>query len=254
VNANRFIILTHGRAGSTYLQHLLSSHPLVACDDEIFNVSNTGENSFYSFSKHQHPTLSYFFLRESISRSSLNLPLAYLFKEYLKKFYSKEKEKTGFRLIYDQLLYYRPLVDWVTQEHIPIIHLQRSNPLKAIISLIKARETGVYTATSQSLVNEQKFKINPTQVLNQLNKLLKEKSQCQSLLRDNPMLNLTYEDLFEDQSPTIQRIMDFLGITDPLFHMPDIVKLNPEKISELLENYEEVKQALSGTRWEKYLD
>lgn len=255
MNIEKFIILTHGRAGSTFLQQLLDSHPSIACYEEIFNVSANSPGSFYSFCKRHYPKISKLFLREKIASSSLNFPLAFLFKRYIRHVYgTAQKSKVGFKLIHDQLLHYRPLISWVAENAIPIIHLQRRNYLKATLSLIIARDSGVYVSSSVSLKKSHKVIVNPVRLLQGTSNLLAEKVQCELLTRNNPSLTIYYEDLFDKQASTVQRIMDFLGIEDPSFRTPDIVKTNPEKISELVENYEEVTRAFAGTPWEKYLD
>jgi LPS sulfotransferase NodH len=255
MNTDKFIILTHGRAGSTFLQQLLDSHPSITCYEEIFNVSNGNHESFYYFCKLHYPKLSYFFLRGKISKSSLNFPLAFLVQQYLKHVYgAAQKNKVGFKLIYDQMLYYRPLISWITENSIPVIHLHRNNYLKAAMSLIIARDTGVYVTSSGSLKKSQKITVSPTRLFHGVNNLWKDKLQCDLLMRNNPSLTVNYEDLFDKQALIIQQIVDFLGISNPFFQTPDIVKTNPEKISELVENYEEVRQAFIGTPWEKYLD
>jgi LPS sulfotransferase NodH len=250
---NKFIILTHGRAGSTFLQQLLDSHPSVECHDEIFNVSNTNVNSFYNFCRRHYPTLCYFFLREKLANSLLNFPLAFLFRRYINQI-SNVDNTVGFRLVYDQLLYYRPLRNWVTKNKIPVIHLHRVNLLKAAVSLLKAQESGVYVATSRSTMKPQKINLSPQWILSTLDTLVKQKSKCENIIRNSPILSLAYENFFEDQPLAVAEIIKFLGIKDPSFKKPDVVKLNPEKMIDFLENYEEVKQALVGTRWEKYVD
>jgi LPS sulfotransferase NodH len=255
VNTSKFIILTHGRTGSTYLHQLLDSHPCIRCEGEIFNITNASDNSFATFAQTHYPTLSYFFLRGKISGSSLNYPLNFLIRKYLAQFYgSAPKPKIGFKLIYDQLLYFRPLINWVVTESIPIIHLQRVNILKAAVSLLQARKTGVYISTPGSSGAKEKVTIRPALIVNTITGLSKEKSRAETLLRNNPMLNVTYEDLFAKQSGTLEQIVDFLGAKNSSFHIPDIVKTNPEKISDMLANYDELKQSLTGTRWEKLLD
>ena len=255
MSAEKFIILTHGRAGSTFLQQLLDSHSSITCYEEIFNASGNGPENFYSFCKRQYPKLSYLFLRGKISKSSLNFPLAVLFRKYIEHLYSaSEVKKIGFKLIYDQLLYCRPLMSWVVENSIPIIHLQRTNVLKATISLIIAHDTGIYVSSSVSFKKGQKVSVSPARILHELNQLSKQKLQCESLTQNNPTLTVNYEDLFDNQTLTIQQIMDFLGITNPSFQTPDIVKTNAEKISEFVENYEAIRRALAGTPWEKYID
>ena len=163
-------------------------------------------------------------------------------------------QAVGFKLIYNQLLYYKPLSNWIADESVPIIHLQRKNILKAAISLVRARETGVYVSSNDVVAIGQKVLINPTLILDELKTYESEKSECESHLLNNPMLNISYEDFFADQSTSVQLIMNFLGIDEQALKTPNLVKTNPEKISERLENFEEVRQALAGTPWENFLD
>jgi LPS sulfotransferase NodH len=255
VSSSKFIILTSGRAGSTFLQQLLNSDPAIECYDEVFNVTNTNRHSFYSFCQTRYPNISYFFLREKFSRLSWNFPLAWLFQQYLKFIYEENRaDKIGFKLIYHQFLHYHPLVSWISENPVPIIHLQRKNLLKAAVSHIKARSTGIYTSTSASLEKHQKINISPAVVLHELRSLSEDKIKCESLIHNNPTITIYYEDLFENLSLTIQQLKDFLKIENIAFQKPDIIKTNPEKISESIENYEEIKRALMGTRWEKLID
>jgi LPS sulfotransferase NodH len=255
VITNKFIILTSGRSGSTYLQQLLNSNPVIKCFDEIFNVTNKSKDSFYSFCYAHHPKISYFFLRGKLSGLSWNLPLIYLFQQYLKWLDEDSRsKKTGFKLIYHQLLHYHPLATWVSENAIPIIHLQRKNILKAAISHIKARSTGIYTVTSTSSEWHQKIIMNPHAILNELYSLSEEKLNCQALIHNNPVLTIYYEDLFGNLPLTIRQLIDFLQIENISFQKPDIVKTNPERISEIVQNFEEIKHVLTGTEWEKLLD
>ncbi|HEU5289676.1 MAG TPA: sulfotransferase domain-containing protein [Cyclobacteriaceae bacterium] len=255
MTSNKFIILTPGRSGSTYLQQLLNSDPAISCYDEIFNVANKNNNSFYSFCRTNNPKISFFFLRGKFSRSSWNFPLAYLFRQYLKSIYIKTSAtKIGFKLIYNQLLHYHPLASWVSGNPIPIIHLQRKNLLKAAISHIKARSTGIYTSTSVSLEKRQKINISPAAILNELRSSSAEKLKCESLIRNNPSITIYYEDLFKNLPSTIQQLQAFLHIENVSFQKPDIVKTNPDRIDEIIENYDDLKKVLRGTDWEGFLD
>jgi LPS sulfotransferase NodH len=251
----KFIILCGGRSGSTYLQQILNSHPTIKCYDEIFNVTNKSHESFYSFCQTHFPTISWFFLRGKISSRYWNLPLAYMFQRYLTTIYKEDQsERIGFKLIYNQLLYYYPVKFWIRKNPVPIIHLQRRNILKAAISLLKAKKYGVYISTSVDLPQNKKIKINAEDILNELKRLSDEKLRSEFIVRNNPSITIYYEDLFEKQSSTMQQIIDFLQLELLPFQKPDITKTNPEKISEILENYAEVERALIGTAWEKFLD
>jgi LPS sulfotransferase NodH len=250
----KFIILTHGRSGSTYLQQLLDSHPDIACAEELFNVSNKSENSFYTFCRRTYPLLSFFFLRGKISSSAPNFPLRFLLQNYLEGFYSiQSKPIVGFRLIYNQLLHYHALGRWIVKNKIPIIHLQRKNELKVVVSLLKAQATGVYSSSSNETSTHSRIRLQPENILRTLVQLSQEKVACEKIVRFNPTLNISYEDLFEKQAPIIREIMKFLDANDRSLTQPDIVKTNPDRLSDVLENYDEVKLALAGTPWEKFM-
>jgi hypothetical protein len=234
---------------------MLDSHPSITCYEELFNVTNTRPNSFYSFSRDQYPNLSFFFLRRKIARSSLNFPLDFMFRQYIQELYQAgQKHNVGFRLVYDQLLYYRSLIKWITKNNIPIIHLQRTNLLKVVVSLLKAHQTKVYTSTSMTPKSDQKIKLQPSVIVQSLEKLSQQQLKCERVIQGNPVLSITYEDLFEQQKVVIGKISSFFNLTDASFSKPDIVKTNPEHLNDVVENYDEVRRALRGARWEKFLD
>jgi hypothetical protein len=51
-----------------------------------------------------------------------------------------------------------------------------------------------------------------------------------------------------------RRVLDFLNIDQVAPLTTDLVKLNPDSLEDMIENYEEVKQALSGTDFEEFLN
>ena len=252
---DKFIILTAGRSGSTYLQRLLNSHPAVTCYDEIFNVTNKSENSFYSFCQRVYPKLSFLFLRGKFSGSSFNFPLTHLFRQYIKFLYKNPSgDKIGFKVIYHQLLYYYPLVDWLEKNSIPIIHLQRRNPLKAVLSHAKAKHTGVYVSTSETTLAFEKITVDPQVILDELALAENQKKSCDPIIQNHPTLIIFYEDLFEKQPIALQDLGKFLKLEELSFTSPNITKTNPENIRDMIQNYDAVVAALTGTKWEKYLD
>lgn len=251
----KFIILSGGRSGSTYLQQLLDSHPTVTCYDEIFNVTNAQSHSFGTFCKKQFPITSWMFLRGKISKWPFNFPLRFLFQQYIKfLFQEKQNPAVGFKLTYDQLLHYNAIESWLKTNSVSVIHLQRKNPLKAAISLLKAKASGIYTVTSNDNPQNKKINIRPSEILDELKRQINEKLKCEEIIQNKRTITIYYEDLFGKQSETIQTVAAFLKIDNNSFTKPDIAKTNPQNLTDVLENYEEVKKLLQGTEWEKYLD
>jgi hypothetical protein len=102
--------------------------------------------------------------------------------------------------------------------------------------------------------SNQKIKVEPSMIVQSLEKLSQQQLKCERIIRGNPVLSVTYEDLFEQQNIVIGKISSFFKLTDATFLKPDIVKTNPENLDDVIENYDEVRQALWGTRWGKFFD
>lgn len=102
--------------------------------------------------------------------------------------------------------------------------------------------------------SDQKIKLQPSVIVQSLEKLSQQQLKCERIIRGNPVISLTYEDLFEQQNVVIGEISSFFKLSDASFIQPDVVKTNPEHLNNVVENYDEVRQALRGTRWEIFLD
>ena len=70
---------------------------------------------------------------------------------------------------------------------------------------------------------------------------------------NNPLLQLTYEELTSDYQEQMRRIQEFLDVK-LLNLQPKTVKQNPETLDKLIINYEELKQHFSGTQWEVFFN
>jgi len=74
------------------------------------------------------------------------------------------------------------------------------------------------------------------------------------MLKDKRHIEISYESFVANRDAETQRILDFLNIDQFVPLTTELVKLNPDSLQEIIENYEEVKQALSGTASENFLN
>jgi len=84
-----------------------------------------------------------------------------------------------------------------------------------------------------------------------------EKTRAQEKIADErfsgkPLLQTTYETLTSQFNEQMDLIQKFLNV-DPLPLSMKTVKQNPESLSDLVLNYDELSHAFSGTRWGAYL-
>ena len=70
---------------------------------------------------------------------------------------------------------------------------------------------------------------------------------------DVPFLEVSYESLVADHDTETRNVLKYLGIDKFMPLTSEFVKLNPDSLEDIIENYSEVKQTLIGTEFEKFL-
>jgi hypothetical protein len=71
--------------------------------------------------------------------------------------------------------------------------------------------------------------------------------------RAHPMLHITYEELVQNPREANAKLLAFLGVSYSEPHT-GLRQQNPEGLSTLIRNYEELKTAFAGTPWQHYFD
>ena len=74
-----------------------------------------------------------------------------------------------------------------------------------------------------------------------------------TMFADKPYLEISYESFVANRDADTRKVLQFLGIDEFMPFESDLVKLNPDSLEDIIENYEEVVRALKGTTFEKYL-
>jgi LPS sulfotransferase NodH len=228
-NYRRFIVLTRDRTGSNMLMQALNSHPQVAADYEIFGKLH-GESE------------------ESI--------LARCFGK--QPFYVRAK---GFKIFYyhPQDADDSPIWNMLTDmEDLHIVHLKRRNLLRAEVSSRIAYTTGIYGVRSKK-ESEQFQKAIPTVRFSpeDLERLFAQNRRWEhdAAIRfaGHPLMEVVYEDMVADFEGEYRRVLVFLGMD---YRAPriDFRKQGAKSLSELVENYDELKRSFSGTEWGAFFD
>lgn len=226
VITKRFVVFGQGRSGSTLLTSLLNSHPDIHVDGEIL-------------------------------RNWHALPHGVVQRRLLRC----GKRVYGFKLLsyqLDNVLCYRDpnrFMDWLVSEGFLVLYLRRNNLLQFALSQINARLNRFHQRDGFRLERRR-----PTVTRGELfwwfNQLENRFRYEANVLSGRDYLGLVYEDdLLEEGSwpRTVERVCNYLGV--PVSQATtDFIKVNPQRLRDIVANSDEVNAMLRGTRYEVYLD
>jgi len=249
---DKFIVLSAHRSGTTLLLSSLESHPQIRCHKRVFTLNIIG-NRFLAFDRPGSPFYQY-------RTASLQRRLDYMFrpKQLINDFMTELCAPTngvktvGVRVVYAQADKHPQILEWAKKNEAGIIHLIRENSLKMIVSGETAQKRGLHHSTSA--VKPVTVRLHPFKIKIQLMRLTNQIKKFRTILKDVPHLELTYESFVANRETETRRIFDFLGIDEFMPLTSNMVKLNPNSLENIIENYTEIKQILSGTAFEKFLD
>ena len=158
----------------------------------------------------------------------------------------------GIRVIYQQTDKHPEIIDWAIENDVPIIHLIRENSLKTIVSRLAVKKRGVSHSTAK--VKPITLHLQPFVLKMRLLRLTRKIRQYRTKLKSLRYLEISYESFVADQETETHRLLDFLHIDHIVLLTANIVKLNPDSLGAIIENYTEIEWTLQGTEFEKFLD
>ena len=246
----RFVLLSTQRSGSTWVVDMLNSHPHVTCYGALFLPEGRGPQPAGA-------QMPYFYdLIEQEGTSRIQQP--YRGWRFVNSVFRTTQggKAVGFKLMYSQFKYVPWLLLYLTLKRVRVVHLVRSNKLDHVISAESARLRGQFHQRAGEHVENPPVRLDPNKILD---RLLWEETKIErarrilSILRV-PVHEVTYEHLV--QTPArYDDILGFLG-TDP--NQGELTtsfrKWNRRGYEESVANFEELRAALSGTRYAALLD
>ena len=221
-NYTPFVILCHPRSGSTLLHTYLNSHTAIL---------SKGEKSVTDLQLYP----------ERIDKNYLAHHIFSLQPKPIKavgiKLFVSLAVQPKAKIIIDQL------------NEIPtlkVIQLKRKNPLRIILSNKIAEKTGQMSAwrKAQDLtIEDRRIHLPPVECLELLNQLEYEFDQAERLLATQERLTIYYEDLVDQKEETLDQVQQFLQV--PVRNLISLLRRqNPEPLSVLISNYEELARHL----------
>jgi len=145
------------------------------------------------------------------------------------------------------------------QKQCQIIHMQRRNRIKAVVSYFNgkrlAEATGMWGLFRESDRLPPLFTIDPDEFDNHL----WHREKRDQVLEDYvthlqlPTLSLYYEDLLQDRNAVLQQVFSFLGVNPRPVHQ-SMLKNTSDNLREVIINFDELRANYVGTRYEPMFD
>lgn len=226
---SKFIIVSHARSGSNLLLNSLNSHPNIIAEHEIFAAHNRqiGENF--------HPILNNLFGERPETAKAVGCKIFY---------------------------YHLNRDEWQQISQIPglkVIHLKRKNRLKMIVSMKVAFKTSQWGITDESEridATQKQVYLDYDFLCNKFEDIESSEKTTEKLFKPAQIANVCYQDLVNQHENTLSSLFDFLDLpafavsTEKIEHK----KQNPEPLSQLIQNYDELKAKFANTPWASYFD
>lgn len=245
---SKFIIYGSARTGTTICLSLLSTHPEIVADHEIFNQyhaqSNKNFDKIYDTIGLSHTPPLYFRNRsiENVAKFKCN---------------KSNRSSYGFKLLSGQMtkederrfIHQRIKKDW------KIIFVYRKNILATAISYYIAFSH--FEKSSSWFGPKSKLtRIEPQGLIEYLERFQLEQDYQKEILENQAHLSLVYEEDFLDSDEhqnVCNRIFSYLNM--PSSEVSSSMKKQGARVvSDRVENWEEVRVALEKTRFKKFLE
>jgi LPS sulfotransferase NodH len=246
---DNFVVLTTNRSGSEWVISTLNNFEGVSAHGELFlprqrNLSGKWDAEF-----------AYTRFVETKFKSWTIRPFSVF--SYLNTLYSMPG-KVGFKLMYKQLGLYPEILAYFMRHRIRILHLVRRNHLDVMLSYaVKAKLGQAHLLVGQSAPDKLQVELDARTLVSQFSWLQKQQNIARKLLLGCklPHLEVSYEDIVQDQTYYFQLIGDFLSIrSEEKMPRSPLTKIRKGTHRDIISNYDQVKRALAGSKFASLLE
>lgn len=226
----QFVVLCLGRTGSSHLVELLDSHPRIRCFGEILNT--------------RFPKAS---AEAAFTDSDATLPEQHAHEVLASR---PDAAAVGFKLPHNSIREHPAMAALLdATPSLRIVRLSRANHLDLFVSRRMLRRTLVARSTDGSY-GEATIHLDPAECLVALQHIEAEQHEIDALGRGCPSHPVSYEALAAgDPLAGLQR---FLGVEPRELSSPER-RLRIRPLRETIENWEEVRDRVAGSRFAGFL-
>jgi len=224
---NNFLVYAQTRTGSTVLADLLNSNPFVRCERELFALGTVFTEAFINAKRSFYPDRAYgckimaYQLEQQVSPSGMH---PFMLKMHIQ----------GWKILY----------------------LTRRNVLRQALSHLLVQLGGEYYLLASDSSPLGRFNIDLDDLQHTIRKIEAAAVRDEKVLEGIPHLKLVYEDDLlqpEKHQETLNNTLTYLGLpASPV--KTELRRITPAKISDFVENFEELKSFVNNTSYADFLE
>lgn len=219
---DKFVVITRSRTGSNLLISLLDSHEdIIAYGEKFQRLGKNNSSQIYN-------TI----------------------------FPIESNKIIGFKIFY-----YHPLDSddksilgqLKNDRSFKIIHLLRNNLLRVHISRLIAEKTDIWSSRCEKSIDSKMVHIDIKKLLGDFANTKNQILRTQRIFENHNFFEVTYESLINEREDTISNLLNFLEVPKAKLKSP-YKKQNPEKLQNLVSNYDELYNSLINTEYSHMLE
>jgi len=174
-----------------------------------------------------------------------------LVKNYLDLLYSQEGVAAiGFKFMLNHLRSFPSVVPYIRENKVRVIHVVRKNVFDTYLSRVTMKVRGFAHSTKDS-VQQVRVRIPVDSLVGELENIEQANEQwAMYFQQDVPCLRISYEDFVTDRATQMDKVAGFLDVDQSIALQSNLKKLNTGRLSDIVENLEEVRRCLEGTVFE----
>ncbi|RDY02650.1 hypothetical protein CR513_13864, partial [Mucuna pruriens] len=240
-----FCIVSMQRSGSGWFETFLNSHINVSSNGEIFSVGKRRANVSSIFE-----TMDKVYNLDWFSSASKNECSA----------------AVGFKWMLNQDLmeHHEEIVEYFERRRVSIMFLFRKNLLRRMISVLAntydkdakplngTHKSHVHSTFEAKILANYRPRVNITLLIPELNLTKETEAKAITYFKNTRHIVLYYEDLVNNRTK-LKDVQEFLRVPYRDLESRQ-VKIHTDPLSKQIENWDEVKKALTGTQYQKFLD
>ncbi len=250
----KFALLADRRSGTTLMIDCLNNLPRVHCEKRVFGLDKRIANP----TKDHQSGLFFLYRTETWPRRLRYLTgRRAMIRDYLdERIFVPEGDRDvrGFRLIYDKADQHPEILDGLRGRDVRVIHLVRENVLKTFISFKTAPLHKMHHPREGDAIRTVKLRLDPASLVAELRQRARRIERMRNAAAGFVTLEVVYESFVRDRQAEAARIQPFLGLDEVLPFRSDLVKINPDRFDDLVENHQEIRRVLAGTEFERFID
>lgn len=140
----------------------------------------------------------------------------------------------------------------LTARGTPILHLMRTNYVKAFVSGRLAEINGIWHARKDTEIKFGSLRVDIRACMSFVEKQTRQDEQVRQILKNHPkLMTLNYEELFDGSGalkPDVaEQLAQFFQVTPFKRLLPVTVKQTSDDLRHVLDNFDEVARAVQGT-------